>query len=44
VVKDLNSTNGTYVGEERISEREIGDRGEFRVGRTRLMLILASQD
>jgi serine/threonine-protein kinase len=41
VLRDLNSTNGTFVGEERISDRELEDHDEFRVGRTRLMLILA---
>ena len=41
VLRDLNSTNGTFVGEEQISNRELEDHDEFRVGRTRLMLILA---
>jgi len=44
VVRDLNSTNGTHVAERRIAECEIEDRAEFRVGRTRLMLILTEQD
>lgn len=40
VLKDLGSTNGTFVDERRISETEIADRGEFRVGNTQLMLIV----
>lgn len=43
LLEDLGSTNGTYVGDERIEAREIEDRGEFRLGRTRLMLILAEE-
>ncbi len=40
VLKDLGSTNGTFVDERRISETEIADRGEFRIGNTQLMLIV----
>jgi serine/threonine-protein kinase len=41
LLRDLRSTNGTFVNEARIDEAELEDRSEFRVGRTRLMLILA---
>jgi len=41
VVKDLGSKNGTFVGDERIDLRELGDRDEFRVGATTFMLIVA---
>jgi serine/threonine-protein kinase len=44
LLRDLNSTNGTFVNEARIDEAELEDRAEFRVGRTRLMLILADHD
>ena len=44
VVLDMGSTNGTFVGEERITERALEDHGEFRIGRTGIMLILADQD
>ncbi len=44
VVLDLGSTNGTFVGEERITEQALEDQGEFRIGRTGIMLILADQD
>ena len=40
ILKDLDSTNGTFVDERRISEIEISDRGEFRVGSTQIMLII----
>ena len=41
VVRDLGSTNGTFVDDVKVAEAEIEDRGEFRVGQTRLMLIMA---
>jgi len=40
-VADLGSTNGTLVGGEKINEpMEIGDKAEFQVGATTLMLIV----
>jgi serine/threonine-protein kinase len=44
LLRDLDSTNGTYVGDQRIREVELDDQGEFRVGRTRFMLILTDQE
>jgi pSer/pThr/pTyr-binding forkhead associated (FHA) protein len=44
VLLDLRSSNGTWLGEERIESREIDDRAEFRLGSTRLMLILTDID
>lgn len=41
LLQDLGSTNGTFVDERKISEAEIENRTEFRVGGTRFMLILA---
>ena len=43
VIRDLGSTNGTFVNDVKVAEAEIEDRGEFRVGQTRLMLILAEE-
>jgi len=40
VLKDLGSTNGTFVNEVKVSQSEIENRAEFRLGGTRLMLIL----
>jgi DNA-directed RNA polymerase subunit RPC12/RpoP len=44
VLQDLGSSNGTFVGEERVESMELADRDEFRVGTTRLMLIVAEND
>jgi predicted Zn finger-like uncharacterized protein len=44
VVRDLGSTNGTFVDDVKVAEAEIENRGEFRVGQTRLMLILAAEE
>lgn len=40
VLKDLGSTNGTFVNDQKITQCEIENHGEFRVGGTRLMLML----
>ena len=40
VLRDMGSTNGTFVDENKISEMEIENRTEFRLGGSRLMLIL----
>jgi len=45
VVRDLGSTNGTYVEEKRIEEeRAVEDKDEFRVGSTRIMLVVSDAD
>ena len=44
VLRDLGSTNGTFVGASRIVEADLHDGAEFRIGRTRLMLILADEE
>ena len=41
---DLNSTNGTWIGEERVSRVEIENRAEFEIGTTTLMLIRSATD
>lgn len=38
-VVDLGSTNGTFVGDKRISRQELDNRSEFDVGATTLMFI-----
>jgi len=40
VLKDLSSTNGIFVNDVKVSQSEIENRTEFRIGGTRLMLIL----
>jgi hypothetical protein len=44
VLKDLGSTNGTFVNDVKITQCEMENRGEFRVGGTRLMVILTDRD
>jgi Inner membrane component of T3SS, cytoplasmic domain len=44
VLRDLGSTNGTFVGDDRIEERTLEDKSEFRVGGTRIMLIVSDAD
>ena len=44
VLRDLDSTNGTFVDDIKVTEAEIENRGEFRIGHTRLMLILAETE
>ena len=38
-IVDLNSTNGTYVNDERVTRSELDNRSEFEIGTTTLMLI-----
>jgi predicted Zn finger-like uncharacterized protein len=38
-VVDLNSTNGTYVNDQRVNRSELDNRNEFEIGTTTLMLI-----
>jgi hypothetical protein len=40
VLTDTGSTNGTFVAEERVQAREIEDKGEFRLGHTRFLLMV----
>ena len=41
VLRDLGSRNGTFVDERRIQEEALRDGAEFRLGRTRFMLVLS---
>jgi serine/threonine-protein kinase len=40
LLRDLGSTNGTFVEDVRVSQHELEDRAEFRVGRTGMLLTL----
>jgi hypothetical protein len=40
VLRDLGSTNGIFVNEVKVSQSEIENRTEFRLGGTRMMLIM----
>ncbi len=39
ILRDLGSTNGTYINNKKVSLVEITDQNEFKVGQTTLMLI-----
>lgn len=43
-LKDLDSTNGTFVGDERISETAIDNRSKFRVGSHEIALVITDRD
>ncbi len=40
ILRDLNSTNGTFVNEQRITTVNLDNQQEFRIGTTVLMLII----
>ncbi len=44
VLRDLESSNGTFVDGQRIRERDLEDRDEFQVGSSRIVLIVADAD
>lgn len=44
VLRDLNSTNGTYVDDEKITTMNLDNHSEFRIGTTVLMLIITDLD
>ena len=41
---DMGSTNGTYVGDRKITRTKLENRGEFEIGSTTLMLIRSSME
>jgi pSer/pThr/pTyr-binding forkhead associated (FHA) protein len=40
ILRDLNSTNGTFVNEQRITTMNLENQQEFRIGTTVFMLII----
>ncbi len=44
LIRDLGSTNGTYINEKRILESELQDHTEIRVGKTVLLFISTPLD
>ncbi|MCK4836597.1 MAG: FHA domain-containing protein, partial [Candidatus Aminicenantes bacterium] len=38
-LRDLGSTNGTFINEKKVSITEVKDQSEFKMGQTTLMLI-----
>ena len=43
VLRDLGSTNGTFVGASRIVEATLGHHSQFQIGRTRLLLVVTDE-
>jgi pSer/pThr/pTyr-binding forkhead associated (FHA) protein len=43
-LQDLDSTNGTYVGEDRIQQVDLEDRSEFRVGNHQLLFVMTDRN
>lgn len=43
-LRDLGSTNGTFINGEKVSITEIHDQTEFKMGQTTLMLITTPKD
>ena len=44
ILRDLGSTNGTFIDNKKISLLEISDQSEFKIGQTTLMLISTSEN
>ncbi|MEE9264068.1 MAG: FHA domain-containing protein [Vicinamibacteria bacterium] len=43
-LEDLGSTNGTFVGGNRIERADLGDRSEFRVGSHELLFVMSDRE
>lgn len=43
-LRDLGSTNGTYINDKKVSIIEVKDQSEFKIGQTTLMLITTPKD
>lgn len=43
VLRDLGSRNGTFVDERKVKEQPLRDGSEFRLGRTRLLVVVSVQ-
>jgi FHA domain len=43
-LEDLKSTNGTFVGGEKVEQVELSDRSEFRIGGHELVFVMRDDD
>jgi predicted Zn finger-like uncharacterized protein len=43
-LRDLGSRRGTFIGDERVENRELLEGAEFRLGETRMMVIVSDPD
>ena len=44
LLRDLNSTNGTFVNDSKITVEDLDNHSEFRIGTTVFMLIITDMD
>jgi hypothetical protein len=44
ILRDLGSTNGTFYGEEKIQSQALEDKSDFRIGHTRLLLVITDRE
>ncbi|HET7291793.1 MAG TPA: FHA domain-containing protein [Vicinamibacteria bacterium] len=44
ILRDLGSTNGSFVAEEKVQARALEDKSEFRLGHTRLLLVITDRE
>lgn len=44
LLTDLGSTNGSYVAEQKIATQALEDKSEFRLGHTRLLLVITDRE
>lgn len=44
ILRDLSSTNGSFVNEQKIATCGLEDKSEFRLGHTRLLLVITDRD
>jgi predicted RNA-binding Zn-ribbon protein involved in translation (DUF1610 family) len=44
LLRDLGSTNGSFVAEQRVSSHPLEDKAEFRLGHTRLLLVITDRE
>ena len=44
ILRDLGSTNGSFVAEQKVASHALEDKSEFRVGHTRLLLVITDRE
>ncbi len=44
IVRDLGSTNGSFVNEQKVTSQALEDKSEFRLGHTRLLLVITDRE
>lgn len=44
ILRDLGSTNGSFVAEQKVQSHALEDKSEFRLGHTRLLLVITDRE